>query len=144
MKKIRNNRNPRYQEALNLAEENNALAKKQTEHNFQNILNLSNIDSEITRIGLNIKKLALNVVPRNERLTDAYIKMSGRYSDIVNILSRREDRIDLLVRELKNYVPDHYLFAGDAAEDEPEDNTDEPEPEQQEFDFGEIIKRRPN
>ena len=144
MKKIRNNRNPRYQEALNLAEENNALAKKQTEHNFQNILNLSNIDSEITRIGFNIKKLALNVVPRNERLTDAYIKMSGRYSDIVNILSRREDRIDLLVRELKNYVPDHYLFADDAAEDEPEDNTDEPEPEQQEFDFGEIIKRRPN
>ena len=38
MKKIRNNRNPRYQEALNLAEENNALAKKQTEHNFQNII----------------------------------------------------------------------------------------------------------
>ncbi len=144
MKKIRNNRNPRYQEALNLAEENNALAKKQTEHNFQNILNLSNIDSEITRIGFNIKKLALNVVPRNERLTDAYIKMSGRYSDMVNILSRREDRIDLLERELKNYVPDHYLFAEDAAEDEPEDNTDEPEPEQQEFDFGEIIKRRPN
>ena len=144
MKKIRNNRNPRYQEALNLAEENNALAKKQTEHNFQNILNLSNIDSEITRIGFNIKKLALNVVPRNERLTDAYIKMSGRYSDMVNILSRREDRIDLLEKELKNYVPDHYLFADDAAEDEPEDNTDEPEPEQQEFDFGEIIKRRPN
>jgi len=144
MKKIRNNRNPRYQEALNLAEENNALAKKQTEHNFQNILNLSNIDSEITRIGFNIKKLALNVVPRNERLTDAYIKMSGRYSDMVNILSRREDRIDLLEKELKNYVPDHYLFAEDAAEDEPEDNTDEPEPEQQEFDFGEIIKRRPN
>jgi len=70
--------------------------------------------------------------------------MSGRYSDMVNILSRREDRIDLLERELKNYVPDHYLFEDDAAEDETEDNTDEPEPEQQEFDFGQIIKRRPN
>ena len=28
MKKIRNNRNPRYQESLNLAEENNVLAEK--------------------------------------------------------------------------------------------------------------------
>ena len=55
-----------------------------------------------------------------------------------------ETNLDDLETELKNYVPDHYLFAEDAAEDEPEDNTDEPEPEQQEFDFGEIIKRRPN
>ena len=144
MQKIRNNRNPRYQEALNLAEENNKKLEKQIDHNYQTVLNLADIDSEVSRLNKSIKNIALNVLPRNERLTDAYIKMSGRYSDMVNILSRREDRIDLLERELKNYVSDHWLFADDAADDEPEDNTEDPEPEQQEFDFGEVVKRRPN
>ena len=144
MKKIRNNRNPRYQESLNLAEENNVLAEKQTEHNYQTVLNLADIDSEITRLNQNIKKIALNVLPRNERLTDAYIKLTGRYSDMVNVLSRREDRLDLLEKELKNYVPDHWLFANDDSEDNAAEAEDEPEPEQQEFDFGEVIKRRPN
>ena len=139
MKKIRNNRNPRYQEALNLAEENNEKLEKQIDHNYQTVLSLADTNSEITRLNQNVKKIALNVLPRNERLTDAYIKLSGRYSDMVNVLSRREDRIDLLEKELKNYVPDHWLFADDDSEAE-----DEPEPEQQVFDFGDVVKRRPN
>ena len=57
MKKIRNNRNPRYQESLNLAEENNVLAEKQTEHNYQTVLNLASIDSEVARIRSNVKNL---------------------------------------------------------------------------------------
>ena len=77
MKKIRNGRNPRYQEALNLAQENNVLAEKQTDHNFQTVLNLANIDSEIARMGGNLKKLVNNVIPRNDRLTDAYIKLAN-------------------------------------------------------------------
>ena len=143
MKKIRNNRNPRYQEALNLAEENNEKLEKQIDHNYQTVLSLADTNSEITRLNQNVKKIALNVLPRNERLTDAYIKLSGRYSDMVNVLSRREDRIDLLEKELKNYVPDHWLFADDDSEDNTAEE-DEPEPEQQVFDFGEVVKRRPN
>ena len=147
MKKTRNNRNPRYQEALNLAEENNKKLEKQIDHNFQTVLNLADIDSEITRVNQNIKKIALNVLPRNERLTDAYIKLSGRYSDMVNILSRREDRIDLLEKELKNYAPNHWLFSDDDLEDNAADDAaaaeeeDEPEPEQAEFNFGEDFKK---
>ncbi len=146
MKKIRNGRNPRYQEALNLAEENNVLAEKQTDHNFQTVLNLANIDSEIARMGGNLKKLVNNVIPRNERLTDAYIKLAGRYSDMVNLVRTREDKIELLEKELKNYCPEHWLFAEEDSEDNAEEAEDEPEPEpeQQEFDFGEVIKRRPN
>jgi len=153
MKKIRNNRNPRYQEALNLAEENNALAKKQTEHNFQNILNLSNLDSEVMRIGGNLKKLVNSIIPRNYKLTDAYVKLAGRYSDMVNLVRSREDKIVLLEREFKNYVPEHWLFAEDDSEDNAADAVaaeDEPEPEQMEFDFGEGFKehelklRKPN
>ena len=144
MQKIRNNRNPRYQEALNLAEENNKKLEKQIDHNYQTVLNLADIDSEVSRLNKNIKNIALNVLPRNERLTDAYIKMSGRYSDMVNVLSSREGRIDLLEKELKNYVPDHWLFAEDDSEDNAAEAEDEPEPEQQEFDFGEVVKRRPN
>ena len=144
MRKIRNNRNPRYQEALNLAEENNEKLEKQIDHNYQTVLSLADTNSEITRLNQNVKKIALNVLPRNERLTDAYIKLSGRYSDMVNVLSRREDRIDLLEKELKNYVPEHWLFADDDSEDNAAEAEDEPEPEQQEFDFGEVVKRRPN
>jgi len=148
MKKIRNGRNPRYQEALNLAEENNRLL---TDNNFQNVLAVSNLESEVTRIKQQITKLAGNIFPRNERLTDSYLKLSGRYGDMVNVLRVREDRIDLLERELKNYVPDHWLFADDAATDSEDDTEDpEPEPQQTEFDFGEefrdyeLRRRKPN
>ena len=144
MKKIRKNRNPRYTEALNLAETNNNLLR---ENNFQNVLAVSNLESEVTRIKTQLTKLASNVFPRNERLTDAYLKMSGRYSDMVNILRSREDRLDLLERELRNYVPDHWLFADETAAADDEDNEDsEPEPVQTEFDFGEydIKHRKPN
>ena len=144
MKKIRNNRNPRYQESLNLAEENNVLAEKQTEHNYQTVLNLANIDSSVTRIAANLNKLVESIIPRNYTVTDAYIKLAGRYSEMVNLVRTREDRIDLLERELKNYVPEHWLFADDAADEDDEEDEPEPELEQQEFDFGEIIKRRPN
>ena len=140
---VRPNRNPRYQQALDLAEENNKLI---TDNNFQNVLAVSNLESEVTRIKQQMSKLAQNVFPRNEKLTDAYLRMSGRYSDMVNILRTREDRLELLERELRNYVPDHWLFA-DAATDE-EDNTEDPEPEpvQTEFDFGEyeIKHKKPN
>tara|TARA_R100000541_G_scaffold12082_1_gene20400 strand:- start:876 stop:1325 length:450 start_codon:yes stop_codon:yes gene_type:complete len=149
MKKIRNGRNPRYQEALNLAQENNVLAEKQTDHNFQTVLNLANIDSEIARMGGNLKKLVNNVIPRNDRLTDAYIKLAGRYSDMVNLIRTREDRIDLLERELKNCDPEHWLFAEEDSEDNAAEAEDEPEPDQ-EFDFGDDFKqyelktRKPN
>ena len=63
MKKIRNNRNPRYQEALNLAEENNQLLK---DNNFQNVLAVSNLESEVTRIKGYLERLAGNIIPRNE------------------------------------------------------------------------------
>lgn len=146
MKKIRNNRNPRYQESLNLAEENNVLAEKQTEHNYQTVLNLANIDSSVTRIAANLNKLVESIIPRNYTVTDAYIKLAGRYSEMVNLVRTREDRIDLLERELKNCDPDHWLIAEEDSEDNAEEAEDEPEPEpeQQEFDFGEVIKRRPN
>jgi len=149
MKKIRNGRNPRYQEALNLTQENNVLAEKQTDHNFQTVLNLANIDSEIARMGGNLKKLVNNVIPRNDRLTDAYIKLAGRYSDMVNLIRTREDRIDLLERELKNCDPEHWLFAEEDSEDNAAEAEDEPEPDQ-EFDFGDDFKqyelktRKPN
>ena len=149
MKKIRNGRNPRYQEALNLAEENNVLAEKQTDHNFQTVLNLANIDSEIARMGGNLKKLVNNVIPRNDRLTDAYIKLAGRYSDMVNLVRTREDKIELLEKELKNYCPELWLFAEEDSEDNAEEAEDEPEPDQ-EFDFGDDFKqyelknRKPN
>jgi len=149
MKKIRNGRNPRYQEALNLAEENNVLAEKQTDHNFQTVLNLANIDSEIARMGGNLKKLVNNVIPRNDRLTDAYIKLAGRYSDMVNLVRTREDKIELLEKELKNYCPEHWLFAEEDSEDNAAEAEDEPEPDQ-EFDFGDDFKqyelktRKPN
>jgi hypothetical protein len=147
MRRIRKDRNPRYVEALNLAEENNQLLK---DNNFRNVLAVSNLESEVTRIKSQITKLAEYVFPRNERLTDSYLKLAGRYSDMVNVLRSREERLDLLERELRNYVPDHWLFA-DAATDE-EDNTEDPEPEPEttEFDFGddfreyELKYRKPN
>jgi len=132
MKKIRNNRNPRYQEALNLAEENNQLLK---DNNFQNVLAVSNLESEVTRIKGYLERLAGNIIPRNEKLTDAYLKLTCRYTDMVSLLRTREDRLDLFERELKNCNPDHSLVAD---EEENNDEEEEPEPEskQLEFDFG--------
>ena len=143
MRRIRKDRNPRYAEALNLAEENNKLL---TDTNFQNVLAVANLESEVTRIKQQLTKLESNVYPRNERLTDAYLKMSGRYSDMVNILRSREDRLDLLERELRNYVPDHWLFADETAADDEDNEDSEPEPVQTEFDFEEydIKNRKPN
>jgi|TARA_R110002012_G_scaffold75750_2_gene191328 hypothetical protein len=132
MKKIRNNRNPRYQEALNLAEENNQLLK---DNNFQNVLAVSNLESEVTRIKGYLERLAGNIIPRNEKLTDAYLKLTCRYTDMVSLLRTREDRLDLFERELKNCNPDHWLVTD---EEENNDEEEEPEPEskQLEFDFG--------
>ena len=135
MKKIRNNRNPRYQEALNLAEENNQLLK---DNNFQNVLAVSNLESEVTRMKNYLERIAGNIIPRNERLTDAYLKLTCRYTDMVGLLRTREDRLDLLERELRNCNPDHWLFAEEDSEDNADAAEEEPEPEskQLEFDFG--------
>jgi|TARA_R110001592_G_scaffold108023_1_gene302100 hypothetical protein len=136
MKKIRNNRNPRYQEALNLAEENNQLLK---DNNFQNVLAVSNLESEVTRIKGYLERLAGNIIPRNEKLTDAYLKLTCRYTDMVSLLRTREDRLDLLERELKICNPDHWLVAEDDSEenaDAAEEDEPEPESKQLEFDFG--------
>ena len=73
-----------------------------------------------------------------------FLRIMDSSGDMVNVLSSREGRIDLLEKELKNYVPDHWLFAEDDSEDNAAEAEDEPEPEQQEFDFGEVVKRRPN
>ena len=132
MKKIRNGRNPRYQEALNLAETNNSILKKQVDHNFNNIVDLA-------AIKVDVQTLTNNTVARNERLTDAYIKLSSRYWSMLNRLEAREARLDLVTRQLRNYVPDHWLFEDEDSATGAEDNSSEPEPEpqQMEFDFGE-------
>jgi len=134
MKKIRNGRNPRYQEALNLAETNNSILKKQVDHNFNNIVDLA-------AIKVDVQTLTNNTVARNERLTDAYIKLSSRYWSMLNRLEAREARLDLVTQQLKNYVPDHWLFEEDSADDTEDNNSEpEPEPQQMEFDFGEEFK----
>ena len=132
--KLRKNRNPRYQTALDLAETNNDLMKQQTDHNFKTVL-------ELADMGTDLKKLTNNTLIRNERLTDAYIKLSSRYWSMLNKLEARESRLDLVTQQLKNYVPNHWLFEDDSAGDA-EDNSSEPEPElqQMEFDFGEEFK----
>ena len=134
MKKIRKGRNPRYQTALDLAETNNSILKKQIDHNFNNVVDLA-------AIKVDLQTLTSSTVIRNEKLTDAYLKISARYWDLINRLAARESRLDLVTQQLKNYVPDHWLFEEDSAGDA-EDNNSEPEPEtqQMEFDFGEEFK----
>ena len=129
MKKIRKGRNPRYQTALDLAKTNNNILKKQLDHNFNNVVDLA-------AIKVDLQTLTNNTVARNERLTDAYIKLSSRYWSMLNRLEAREARLDLVTQQLKNYVPDHWLFEEDSADDA-EDNKEEPDPEprQPEFDF---------
>ena len=135
MKKIRKGRNPRYQTALDLAETNNSILKKQIDHNFNNVVDLA-------AIKVDLQTLTSSTVIRNEKLTDAYLKISARYWDLINRLAARESRLDLVTQQLKNYVPDHWLFEEDSAGDAEEDNNSEPEPEHQqmEFVFGEEFK----
>ena len=127
--KLRKDRNPRYQTALDLAETKYKLMKQQTDHNFKTVL-------ELADIGTDLKKLTNQTLIRNERLVDAYLRLSARYWDMVNRLASRESRLDLVTQQLKNYVPDHWLFEEDSADDA-EDNKEEPDPEprQPEFDF---------
>mgnify|MGYP003149269891 CR=1 FL=1 len=139
--KLRKNRNPRYQTALDLAKTNNNILKKQVDHNFNNIVDLA-------AIKVDLQTLTNNTVIRNERLTDAYLKLSARYWDMLNRLEARESRLDLVTQQLKNYVPDHFLFEEDSTDDA-EDNNNEPEPEslrtdkhQTEFDFGSEFKTK--
>jgi len=132
--KLRKDRNPRYQTALGLAETNNNLMKQQTDHNFKTVL-------ELADIGTDLKKLTNNTLIRNERLTDAYLKLSARYWDMLNKLTSRESRLDLVTQQLKNYVPDHWLFEEEDSATGAEDNNSEPEPDpQMGFDFGDEFK----
>ena len=132
--KLRKNRNPRYQTALDLAETNNSILKKQVDHNFNNIVDLA-------AIKVDVQTLTNNTVARSERLTDAYIKLSSRYWSMLNKLEARESRLDLVTQQLKNYVPNHWLFEDDSTGDAEDDNPEpEPEPQQMGFDFGEEFK----
>ena len=89
-----------------------------------------------TDIKSDLLTLTTNTSRRNEKLTDAYLKLSARYWDMLNKLTSRETRLDLVTQQLKNYVPDHWLFEEDSAGDA-EDNSSEPEPDpQMGFDFG--------
>ena len=132
--KLRKDRNPRYQTALDLAETNNDLMKQQTDHNFKTVL-------ELADMGTDLKKLTNNTATRNEKLTDAYLKLSARYWDMINRLAARESRLDLVTQQLRNYVPNHWLFEDDSTGDAEDDNFEpEPEPQQMEFGFGKEFK----
>jgi len=133
--KVRKGRNPRYIEALNLGYANNKLLKENANENFNNVVDLA-------AIKVDLKTLTNNTTIRNEKLTDSYIKLSGRYWDMLNRLEAREARLDLVTAQLKNYVPKHWLFEDEDSAADAEDNNSEPEPEprQMEFDFGTEFK----
>jgi|TARA_Y100000294_G_scaffold172333_1_gene186895 hypothetical protein len=132
--KLRKGRNPRYQTALDLAQTNNNILKKQLDHNFNNVVDLA-------AIKVDLQTLSNNTVRRNEKLTDAYLKLSSRYWDMINRLASRETRLDLVTQQLKNYVPDHWLFEEEDSTTGAEDNNSEPEPDpQMGFDFGDEFK----
>jgi|TARA_Y100000031_G_scaffold124334_1_gene140091 hypothetical protein len=136
--KLRKDRNPRYQTALDLAETNNGLMKQQTNHNYNTVLELADIRTDL-------KKLTNNTLIRNEKLTDAYLKLSARYWDMLNKLTSRESRLDLVTQQLRNYVPDHWMFEDEDSTGDAEDNKKEPEPEHEnqiEFDFGTEFKTK--
>ena len=136
MKKIRvrKGRNPRYIEALNLGYANNKLLKENANENFNNVVDLA-------AIKVDLKTLTNNTTIRNEKLTDAYSKLSARYWDMINRLEAREARLDLVTQQLRNYVPDHWMFENEDSTTDAEDNSSEPEPEpQMEFDFGKEFK----
>ena len=132
--KLRKNRNPRYQIALDLAETNNGLMKQQTDHNYNTVLELADIRTDL-------KRLTNNTSIRNEKLTDAYLKLSSQYWGLLNKLENREARLDLVTQQLKNSVPDHWLFGDEDSAADAEENSSEPKPDPQlGFDFGEEFK----
>ena len=60
---------------------------------------------------------------------------------MLNRLEARESRLDLVTQQLKNYVPDHWLFEEEDSATGAEDNNSEPEPDpQMGFDFGDEFK----
>tara|TARA_R100001129_G_scaffold151759_1_gene114003 strand:+ start:370 stop:780 length:411 start_codon:yes stop_codon:yes gene_type:complete len=134
--RLRKDRNPRYVLGLELAKTNNNLIKEVSDHL-----------SELPEIKTEIKKLYNSNLKRTENLTDAYIRLSGRYWSLITRLENREARLNLVERQLKDYVPDHWLFQ----EDEEPNNTEEEEPEpvtlrtdkdQLEFDFGSFLETK--
>ncbi len=101
---------------------------------------------DLADIKTDLKRLSKTIVARNDNLTDAYIRISGRYWNLLTRLEAREARLELVTTQLKNYVPDHWLFESESDE---EDNTkEEPEPtlrtdeHQMEFDFGSAFETK--
>ena len=102
--------------------------KIQTAHNYGTRNRLITLNKK-----LNV--LTDEVVPRNGRLVDAYLKLSHRYWSMLSALEARNSRVELLERELKNYVPDHWIFEDEYSDDEEDNVSDEPDDDQLEFDF---------
>jgi len=117
MTKIRKGRNPRYQRAINLAEETHDLVKAEVVAGFNTHKKLKSIDEKVST-------LHDQLIPRNGRLTDAYLTLSHKYWGMLNTLEARNSRVELLEKELRDYVPDHWLFAEEETDDE-EDNVSE-------------------
>lgn len=126
MTKIRKGRNPRFQRAINLAKDTHDLVKAEVIAGYNTHKKLKDIDEKVS-------SLNDQLVPRNGRLTDAYLKLSHRYWGMLNTLEARNSRVELLEKELRDYVPDHWLFAEEETDDE-EDNVSE-DPDQLENDF---------
>ena len=117
MTKIRKGRNPRYQRAINLAEETHDLVKAEVVAGFNTHKKLKSIDEKVS-------SLHDQLIPRNGRLTDAYLILSHKYWGVLNTVEARNSRVELLEKELRDYVPDHWLFAEEETDDE-EDNVSE-------------------
>ena len=133
MTKIRKGRNPRFQRAINLAKDTHDLVKAEVIAGYNTHKKLKDIDEKVSLLNDQL-------VPRNGRLTDAYLKLSRGYWSMLNILRARtkrlikqNSRVELLEKELRDYVPDHWLFAEEETDDE-EDNVSE-DPDQLENDF---------
>ena len=54
---------------------------------------------------------------------------------MLTALEARNSRIELLEKELKDYVPDHWIFADEDSNEDEDNISDEPDPDQLEFDF---------
>jgi|TARA_R110000803_G_scaffold84048_1_gene150201 hypothetical protein len=128
MTKVRKDRNPRYTKALDLAEVNNDLMKANSSHNYSMRMRVIGLDKKVT-------SLVEELQPRNGKLTDAYLKLSHRYWSMLTALEARNSRIELLEKELKDYVPDHWIFADEDSNEDEDNISDEPDPDQLEFDF---------
>lgn len=130
MRKLRNGRNPRYQEALNLAETNNELLTEQTDWNYRT-------SQEMIEVKENLKKLSHGTVDRTERVTDALLQVQARFWSLDSKCKILEHKLEHVTNELKSYVPDHDLFKVEDKDPEPDE---EPEPkltkmQQLRFDF---------